>query len=356
MPDDLPFVTGCIGLLGTKPSYTMMSECDTLLMVGSSFPYPEFLPEEGQARGVQIDVDGRMLSIRYPMEVNLVGESKETLKRLIPLLKQKADVTWRKKLEEEIKDWWQIVEARAMEPASPLNPQRVFWELSSRLPDNSILCADSGTTASWFAIDLKIRKGMMASLSGNLATMGPAVPYAIGAKFAHPDRIVFALAGDGAMQMNGNQELITIAKYWKKWKDPRLVIVVLNNRDLNMVTWEQRVMEGDPRFVASQDLPDFPYARYAESLGLMGIRVDNPDQVADAWERALSADRPVLLEAVTDSNVPPLPPHITLEQAKNFTTAILKGDTGAKGMIRQAFRDAIASWEKRRKTSPEKTK
>src|SRR6185312_7138083 len=251
-----------------------------------------------------------MLSIRYPMEVNLIGESKETLKRLIPLLKQKTDLTWRKKLEEEIKDWWRIVEARAMEKANPLNPQRVFWELSSRLPDNAILCADSGTTASWYAIDLKIRKGMMASLSGNLATMGPAVPYAIGAKFAHSDRVVFAFAGDGAMQMNGNEELITIAKYWKKWKDPRLVIVVLNNKDLNMVTWEQRVMMGDPKFEASQDLPDFQYAHYAESLGLMGIRVDNPDQVADAWQRALSADRPVLLEAITDGEVPPLPPHI----------------------------------------------
>ena len=356
LPDDLPFVTGSIGLLGTKPSYTMMMECDTLLMIGSSFPYPEFLPEEGQARGVQIDLDGRMLSIRYPMEVNLIGDSKETLKRLIPLLHQKTDLTWRKKLEEEIKDWWQVLEAKAMVAANPLNPQRVFWELSSRLPDNAILSADSGSTASWYARDLKIRKGMMASLSGNLATMGPAVPYAIAAKFAYPDRVVFAFAGDGAMQMNGNEELITIKKYWKTWKDPRFVVLVLNNRDLNMVSWEQRVMEGDPKFVGSQDLPDFPYARYAESLGLMGIRIDGPEQVADAWERALRADRPVLIEAITDSEVPPLPPHITLEQAKNFTTAILKGDAGSKGMIRQAFREAVAAWGDRKKKNPEKAK
>ncbi len=356
LPDDLPFVTGSIGLLGTKPSYTMMMECDTLLMIGSSFPYPEFLPEEGQARGVQIDLDGRMLSIRYPMEVNLIGDSKETLKRLIPLLHQKTDLKWRKKLEEEIKDWWQVLEAKAMVKANPLNPQRVFWELSSRLPDNAILSADSGSTASWYARDLKIRKGMKASLSGNLATMGPAVPYAIAAKFAYPDRVVFAFAGDGAMQMNGNEELITIKKYWKTWKDPRLIILVLNNRDLNQVTWEQRVMEGDPKFVGSQDLPDFPYAHYAESLGLMGIKIDSPDQVADAWERALNADRPVLLEAFTDAEVPPLPPHITVEQAKNFTTAILKGDAGSKGMIRQAFREAVAAWGDRKKKNPEKAK
>ena len=263
LPDDLPFVTGSIGLLGTKPSWTMMTECDTLLMVGSNFPYSEFLPKEGQARGVQIDIDGRLLSIRYPMEVNLMGDSAETLRALIPLLKRKEDRSWRQMLEKEIEEWWKVLEARAMNSANPINPQRMFWELSPRLPDNCILSSDSGSSANWFARDLKIRRGMMASLSGNLATMCPGVPYAIAAKFCFPDRVAIALVGDGAMQMLGNNGLITISKYWKEWSNPLLIILVLNNRDLNQVTWEQRAMTGDPKYEASQDIPDFPFARYA---------------------------------------------------------------------------------------------
>jgi pyruvate dehydrogenase (quinone) len=320
-----------------------MSECDTLLMIGSSFPYSEFLPKEGQARGVQVDLDGRMLSIRYPMEVNLMGDSAETLRALIPLLVRKEDRSWRKKLEVGIVQWWKVLEARAMEEADPINPQRVFWELSSRLPDNCILTSDSGSAANWFARDLKIRSGMMASLSGNLATMCPGVPYAIAAKFAFPNRVAIALVGDGAMQMLGNNELITISKYWKEWSDPRLVILVLNNQDLNQVTWEQRVMEGDPKYEASQDIPDFPFARYAELLGLRGRRVDKADEIGRAWDQALSADRPVVLEARTDPNVPPLPPHITLKQAAAFSSTLLKGDPEEKGIIKQTIKDAVAA-------------
>src|SRR5205809_3056928 len=326
LPDELPFVTGSIGLLGTKPSWTLMSECDTLLMVGSSFPYPEFLPEEGQARGVQIDIDGRMLSIRYPMEVNLTGDSKESLRALIPLLKRKTDREWRRQIEEEIRDWWKLIDERAKAEANPINPQRVFADLSPKPPDNVILAADSGSTASWYAQYLKIRKGMMASLSGNLATMGPGVPYVIAAKFAFPDRVAIACVGDGAFQMSGMNEVITIAKYWKEWSDPRLIICVLNNRDLNMVTWEQRVLAGDPKFEASQTLPDFPYADYARSLGLDGVRIDHPEAIGPAWDRALNADRPFVFEAITDPDVPPMPPHITLAQAKAFGSSVLKGD------------------------------
>ena len=344
LPDDLPYVTGSIGLLGTMPSYKLMTGCDTLLMIGSSFPYSEFLPEEGKARGIQIDIDGRMLSIRYPMEVNLKGDSAATLRALIPLLKKKPDRSWRNKIEKDVAEWWKILEARAMNDASPLNPQRVFWELSQWLPDDCILTADSGSVASWYARDLKIRRGMMASLSGNLATMGPGIPYAIAAKFAFPERVVFALVGDGAMQMCGNEELITIKKYWKEWSDPRLIVLILNNQDLNMVTWEQRVMEGDPKFNASQNLPDFPYAGYAESLGLIGIKIDHPDEVAGAWETALAADRPVIIEAVTDPEVPPLPPHISFEQAVNFTKSIIKGDSGTAHMLLQTFRDTIENF------------
>ncbi len=341
LPDDLPFVTGAIGLLGTRPSWEMMNDCDTLLMVGSSFPYSEFLPPEGQARGVQIDIDGRMLSIRYPMEVSLVGDSKETLRALIPHLRRKDDRGFREHIQHNVAEWWTTLEERAMNSADPINPQRVFWELSPRLPDDCIITADSGSAANWYARDLKMRPGMMASLSGGLATMGPGVPYAIAAKFAYPERTVIALVGDGAMQMNGNSELITAVKYWKRWSNPKLIVCVLNNRDLNQVTWEQRVMQGDPKFEASQDIPDFPYARYAELLGFVGIRVDQPEDIGPAWERALAADRPVVLEAITDPNVPPLPPHITLEQAKAYVSALLKGDPDALGIIKQSFREVF---------------
>jgi pyruvate dehydrogenase (quinone) len=348
LPDDLPFVTGSIGLLGTRPSWELMTGCDTLLMVGSSFPYSEFLPEEGQARGVQIDIDGKMIGIRYPMEVNLVGDSAATLRALIPRLERKTDRSWRERIEKGVADWWKVMEARAMSDAHPVNPQRVFWELSPRLPEDCILSSDSGSAANWFARDLKMRRGMLASLSGTLATMGPGVPYAIAAKFTRPDRPAIALVGDGAMQMNGLLELITIAKYWERWSDPRLIVLVLNNGDLNQVTWEQRAMAGDPRFAASQDVPDFPYARYAELLGLKGIRVDSPDAVGPAWDDALAADRPVVYEAVTDPEVPPLPPHITMEQAKALTSALLKKDPAARDIIRHSFLDKLQEFLPRR--------
>lgn len=337
LPDDLPLVTGSIGLLGTRPSWDLMADADTLLVVGSGFPYSEFLPQEGQARGVQIDIDGRMLGLRYPMEVNLVGDSRLTLEALIPLLERKQDRGWRASIEQSVADWREEVDRRAREPADPINPQLVFRELSARLPDRAIVAADSGTAADWYARDIDLRAGMRGSLSGTLATMGPAVPYAVAAKFAHPDRVAFALVGDGAMQMGGNAELITIAKYWRRWSDPRLIVLVLNNRDLNQVTWEQRVMEGDPRLEASQDVPDFPYARYAEMVGLRGIRVDDPDRVAAAWDEALAADRPCVVEAVVDPEVPPLPPHITFEQARAMASA-LPGDARAGRIVRQTLR------------------
>ncbi|HTL29250.1 MAG TPA: thiamine pyrophosphate-requiring protein [Tepidisphaeraceae bacterium] len=338
LPDDLPHCTGSIGLLGTKPSWDLMQECDTLFMIGSSFPYCEFLPKEGQAKGVQIDVDGRMLSLRYPMDVCLKGDARHTLAALMPMIDRKRDRSWREKIEKWNQEWWKLLEARAMDAADPVNPERVFWELSRRLPDNCILSADSGTVASWYARDVKIRQGMMASGSGNLATMGPAVPYAVAAKFCFPDRVAIAFAGDGAMQMNGINALITVAKYWKEWSDPRWITLVLNNHDLNMVTWEQRVLTGDAKFDASQDLPNFPYAHYADSLGLKGIRIDRPEQIGDAWDQALHADRPVVIEAITDPNVPMLPPHITLEQAKKFGESLLKGDSDTPGIIRQTVR------------------
>ena len=348
LPDDLPFVTGSIGLLGTKPSWDLMQDCDTLLVVGSSFPYSEFLPPEGTARGVQIDIDGRLIGIRYPMEVNLIGDAKETLQVLLPYLARKGYRGWRDRIEKDVRDWWQLMERRAMQDADPLNPQRVFHELSPRLPDGCILAADSGSAANWYARDIKIRSGMKGSLSGTLATMGCGVPYAIAAKFAFPDRVAIALIGDGAFQMNGMNELITVARHWQGWSDPRLIVLVLNNRDLNQVTWEQRALEGDPKFVASQELPDFPYARYAQLLGLEAIRVDEPAQVGPAWDEALAADRPCVVEAVVDPEVPPLPPHITLEQAKHFSQAVLSGDPNAGRMMRRGLAEKLAELLPRR--------
>jgi len=339
VPDAAPGVTGSIGLLGTEPSSDMMRGCDTLLMVGTSFPYSEFLPKEGQARGVQIDIDGRMLSIRYPMELALVGDSRETLRLLIPRLERKTDRSWREGIEAGMADWRRTLDGRATQPAKPINPQFVFRELSPRLPSGAILTSDSGSAANWFARDLELRPGMMASLSGNLATMGPGVPYAIAAKMEFSSRPVIALVGDGAMQMNGLNELLTVAKYWRRWKTPTFVVLVLNNRDLNQVTWELRAMAGSPKIEAAQEVPDFPYAAFAEAIGLRGMRVDQPDQVAATWDAALSSDRPVLLEARVDPEVPPLPPHITLAQAKAFASTIWKGDPSQGHMLRQVFRD-----------------
>ncbi|WP_151632055.1 thiamine pyrophosphate-requiring protein [Noviherbaspirillum aerium] len=336
VPDDLPFVTGSIGIIGTRPSFEMMSGCDTLLMVGSSFPYAEFLPPEGQARGVQIDIDARMTSLRYPMECNLIGDARETLKALLPLLDRKSDRGWRMEIEGNMQRWRQTMARRAMDAAAPINPQLPFHELSKRLPDDCVLTCDSGSVASWYALHLQMRQGMQASLSGGLSTMGCAVPYAIAAKYAYPDRPVIALAGDGAMQMNGINGLITIAKNWRAWSKPNLVVMVLNNRDLNFVSWEQRGQQSDPKYAPSQDLPDFAYADFARMLGLHGLRVESADQVGAAWDQALAADRPCVLEFVADANVPPLPPHMTRAQAKSYYEALDKGDPDA-----QAIRTAL---------------
>jgi len=340
VPDALPYVTGSIGLLGTKPSWEMMNDCDRLLMVGTSFPYAEFLPPEGRARAVQIDRDGRMLSLRYPVEIGLVGDSKAVLTALAPLLECKKNRQWRQTIEKNVGQWWETMEARAMADATPVNPQRVFWELSAQLPDRSIITCDSGSAANWYARDLKMREGMTGSLSGGLATMGCAVPYAISAKMAHPDRPVIALVGDGAMQMNGLNGLITLAARWKDWTNTTFIVMVLNNGDLNEVTWEQRVLGGDPRFNDSQLLPPFPYAAYAELLGLKGIRVDSADQIAESWETAIASDRPTILEMVTDPEVPPIPPHISVKQAKAYIQALAK--EGASGPA--ALRETIKQW------------
>ncbi|MEV4254387.1 thiamine pyrophosphate-requiring protein [Spirillospora sp. NPDC049652] len=338
LPDDLPYVTGSIGLLGTRPSYELMRDCDTLLIVGSNFPYSQFMPEFGKARAVQIDVDGRLIGMRYPTEVNLVGDAAETLRSLIPKVRRKDDRSWRETVEGHVSRWWDTVERQARMPADPINPMLLAWELSARLPDDVIVTADSGSAANWYARDLKFRHGMRGSLSGTLATMGAGVPYAIGAKFAHPDRPAVALVGDGAMQMNGLAELITIRRYHELWSDRRLVIAVLHNNDLNQVTWELRAMGGSPKFEESQVLPDVSYASFATSIGLEGIAVDKPEDIGPAWDRALAADRPVVLDVRCDPDVPPIPPHADFSQLKDAAEAIMKGDPDASGVVRKGLR------------------
>jgi pyruvate dehydrogenase (quinone) len=347
LPDTLPFVTGSIGLLGTKPSYDLMEGCDALLMVGTSFPYSEWLPKPGQARAVQIDIDARMVGIRYPTDVDLVGDAAETLRALLPLLERKQDRAWREQIEAGVARWWEILEDRAHQSAEPINPQLVFQELSPRLPDRAILTADSGSATNWWARHLRIREGMDAALSGTLATMCPAIPYALAAKFAYPDRPVIAALGDGAMQMIGINALIDVARYHREWADQTLVICVLHNDDLNQVTWEQRVMSGDPKLEASQDLPDFRYADYARLLGLHAVRVDRPGDVGAAWDECLAAGKPAVLEAITDPEVPPLPPHIRFEQATGLAKAIAGHDPNAREMIAQAVKGKLAEFVNR---------
>jgi pyruvate dehydrogenase (quinone) len=344
LPDTLPWVTGSIGLLGTTASYELMMGCDTLLTVGSNFPYTQFYPPLEQARAVQIDRSGAWIGMRYPYDVNLVGDAGATLRALIPLLRRKTDRSWRQKVESDVADWWTTAQRRAMTGADPVNPMRVVHELSVRLPGNAMVASDSGSAANWYARHLSFHGDVRGSLSGNLATMGPGVPYAIGAKWAHPDRPSIAIVGDGAMQMNGLAELITVARYCRQWQDPRLVVAVLHNDDLNQVTWEMRAMEGAPKFAASQSLPDVDYAGFARSLGLQGIAVDTPDGVGPAWDAALSADRPTVLDVRTDPDVPPIPPHAGFAQVKATTSAVLHGDEDAAGFLRQGIKQKVQQY------------
>jgi pyruvate dehydrogenase (quinone) len=341
LSDELPYVTGSIGLLGTRPSYELMRDCDTLLIIGSNFPYSQFLPEFGQARAVQIDIDGRFIGMRYPTEVNLVGDAAATLTALLPKITRKDDRSWREKVEENVADWWSTVDKQADVDAKPVNPMRIVAELSRRIPDDAIITADSGSSTNWYARNLRIREGMLASLSGTLATMGPGVPYAIGAKFAHPGRPVVALVGDGAMQMNGMAELITLAHYRHLWDDQRCVVCVFHNNDLNQVTWELRAMGGAPKFEESQTLPDVDYAAFARSLGLGGVTITEPGDLGAEWENALTADRPVVLDIHCDPEVPPIPPHATFEQMKSVTEAVLKGDPEAFHLLVQGAKTKL---------------
>jgi pyruvate dehydrogenase (quinone) len=344
LSDELPYVTGSIGLLGTTASYLMMRDCDTLLTVGSNFPYTQFLPQLDQAKAIQIDRDGRFIGMRYPYDINLVGDARATLRALLPLLEHNPDRSWREEIESNVADWWKTAERRAMTDADPVNPMLIVHELSERIPLNAIVSSDSGSAANWYARHLKIRGDIRGSLSGTLATMGPGVPYAIGAKWAHPDRPSIALVGDGAMQMNGLAELITIKHYWQQWSDPRLIVAILHNNDLNQVTWEMRAMEGSPKFAASQTLPDIDYASFARSLGLNGINVNAPGDVGRAWQEALDATAPTVLDIRCDPNVPPIPPHATFAQAKAAGMAVLHGDEDRWDFVKEGLKQKVQQY------------
>ncbi|MFF5449435.1 thiamine pyrophosphate-requiring protein [Streptomyces sp. NPDC012888] len=341
LSDELPYVTGAIGLLGTRPSYELMRDCDTLLTVGSNFPYSEFLPPYGQARAVQIDIDPHLIGLRYPYEVNLVGDAAATLRRLLPLLTPKSDGRWRDTVAANNRRWRTVMARRAALAADPVNPEYVAHTLDRLLPDDAIVTADSGSVANWYARHLTMRGTMRGSLSGTLATMGCAVPYAIGAKFAHPDRPAIALVGDGAMQMNGMAELITAAKYADRWTDPRLVVAVWNNGDLNQVSWELRALGGSPPFEASQSLPDIPYADFARSLGLDGIRVTDPADVEDAWRAALASDGPAVLDFRTDPAVPPIPPHAEWDQIEATAASLLRRGGRDPHLVKQGLKAKV---------------
>ena len=344
VPDDLPHVTGAIGLLGTEPSHKMIMGCDTLFMIGTSFPYAEWLPEEGQAKCVEIDIDGSMIGVRYPNDVSLVGDSQDTLRALIPLLERKTDRSWREGIEKEVRAWWRVLDDRAHQKADPINPQLVFHELNTRLPADTIMTSDSGSATNWWARHVQMREGMRGSLSGTLATMVPGVPYAIGAKFAFPDRPVIAFTGDGAFQMLGMNELLTVKRYLPELcgRNRTLIFAVLVNEDLNQVSYEQRVLAADPKNPETQTLPYVPAAGFAELLGFEGIKVTRPEDVGPAWDRALAADKPVLLEFVTDPQIPPLPPHVRPAQLKKTATALLKGDEDAVGIATKGFKGKLA--------------
>lgn len=327
LDEGLPFHTGVMGHLGTTASTELMRGCDTLLLVGTNDPWTEFYPRPGQARAVQIDIDGRRLGVRYPVEVPLVGDATETLRALLAVVKPRDNAAWRTRVETWVRRWHEIAAARAAAPAEPLNPQHVIRSLSERLPADAQVSLDVGSVVYWYARHLRLPPGVPAHLSSTLASMGSALPYGLAAKLASPDRPVVALAGDGAMQMNGLAELITVAARWRDWADPRFVVCVLNNRDLAEVSWEQREMEGEPRFDTSQQLPDVPYARWAELLGLRGIRVSTPGEAEQAWEAALSADRPVVIDAVVDAAIPLLPPGQPYEKVEPMYTGLAAEDT-----------------------------
>jgi pyruvate dehydrogenase (quinone) len=327
VPADVPFHTQQVGLLGSLPSLHQINGCDTIVLLGTNYPYGEFLPKTGQARGIQVDIRPEQLGVRYPTEVNLWGDVGATLKALIPMLEKKADRSWQEKIEEEWRGWEREMEDQAMLSfPDGGNPRRVFHELNQRLPENAIVTCDAGTTADWYGHHIRLRRGMKGDLSGRLATMMAAMPYAEAAKFAFPERTVICTIGDGAFQMLGMNELITIKKYMSRWSNPQFIVVVMHNDDLAQVSWEMRTEDGNPVWRGSQDVESVDYAGWAELLGFKGIRVTDDDFAAAAIEEALAYRGVTVIDAHVTRNAPPLPAKITKEYRNNMIKAMVKGD------------------------------
>lgn len=329
VPDDSPFTTGGIGLLGTAPTQDAIADCDALLIVGSSFPYLEFMPEPGQARGVQIDLDPVRLGLRYPVEVGLVGDSKLTLRALIEQLQRKDDRSFLEKAQQGMAKWWKLMEERGTRDDVPMKPQVLSWELGQLLDDDAIVAADSGTVTTWWARQIKARAGQMFSLSGTLATMASGLPYAIAAQVAYPERQVVAFVGDGAISML-MADLATAAKY-----ELPIKVVVVKNGYLGQIKWEQMVFLGNPEY--GVELQPIDFAKVAEACGVRGFRIDEPSECRDTLAEALAHPGPALIEAVVDPLEPPLPPHITAEQAKQFATALIRGEPDGLSIARKAL-------------------
>jgi pyruvate dehydrogenase (quinone) len=343
VPSDIPFHTQQLGLLGSLPSANQMKHCDTLIMLGTNYTYGQFLPKTGQARAVQVDMRPEQLGLRYPTEVNLWGDVKSTLAALIPLLEQKTDLSWQEGVATDMVEWENEMEGQAMlHYDDGVNPRRVFHELNKRLPERAIVTADAGTTADWYGHHIRLRRGMLGDLSGRLASMLASMPYAVAAKFAHSDRTVICTIGDGAFQMLGMNELITIKKHMGSWMSQRFIILVLHNNDLSQVSWEMRTEDGNPVWRTAQDVESVDYAGWAELLGFTAIRLTSDDDVATALDRAFAADSVVLIDAYTTRNAPPLPPHITREFAKQTGLALAKGDPFGAAVIKDSAQALIA--------------
>jgi pyruvate dehydrogenase (quinone) len=318
VPDDSPYTTGSIGLLGTKPSQTAMEECDTLFIVGSSFPYIEFLPKPGQARGVQIDLDATRIGLRYPVDIGLVGDSIVTLRRLLPLLEHKRDRSFLQKAQEGMRQWWKLIEDQGTRPDKPMKPEVVAWELGNRLADDAIVSCDSGTVATWFARQIRARRGQKFSLSGTLATMANGLPYTIAAQIAYPERQCVAFVGDGGFSML-MAEFATAVKYRLPIK-----VVIIKNNSLGQIKWEQMVFLGNPEYGC--ELHPIDFAAFARACGGAGFTIEDPGECGRVLDQALATPGPVVVEAVVDPFEPPMPAKVTLEQATKFAKSLARGE------------------------------
>jgi pyruvate dehydrogenase (quinone) len=324
VPDDSPYTTGGIGLLGTGPSQEAMESCDALLIVGSSFPYIEYYPKPGDARCVQIDTDPARVGLRYPAEVGLVGDSKAALRELLPHLKERTDRSFLETAQSAMKKWGDLMREQGTNPASPMKPQVVAWELGQRLRDDAIFTSDSGTITTWYARQMPCRRGQMCSLSGNLASMANGLPYAIAAQIAYPQRQVVAMVGDGGFTMLMG-EFATCVKYGLPIK-----LVVIKNNSLGQIKWEQMVFLGNPEYGC--DLQPIDFAAVARACGGKGYTIDDPATCGDILDLALNEPGPVLIEAVVDPHEPPMPPKVTFEQAQKFAESLIRG-TPHRGRI-----------------------